>query len=508
MTDDIDRLKAFYKTNGFYETKVDATVTPLPPDAVERHVSASTKGPPLRATSFTITGLDSVPDSAAIVRDLPIGKGLRVGLLLVANALDSITARAAQSGLSARGGPAHFHGQPVEARRQAWSFRSRPARGRGSARSTSRRAGPHAENALRRSTARSCCGCSAFDAAIGTATARSATRAQPVQPRRVPSRRHRARLRVAGDGPFVGINVDLREDFLRQLQTRRRVGTARLFPRQRDVHRQELPRPARSGSTSRAVCPSSASASPTHWGCAVRSRPAGARQHRQLEAELLRGRDGSSTGAVRRQLGAGILGLHRAPRPVQGVPPHDVHRHRHASATRNIAVTTPFRLGYTFEYGQTEAEPAFLCALFTLCNSLRASDHSARSCRSRSRARRCSRCGSTTWSSRAPATSRRRAPRLVAIHRHEATRSSSSRARGRVALPARDRANYVRPSPARRCDRRHKPAAAAGAALRRRRVERARLPAERARSSRRIWWIPSAPKRSCQGRSPTGPSRS
>jgi outer membrane protein insertion porin family/translocation and assembly module TamA len=37
------------------------------------------------------------------------------------------------------------------------------------------------------------------------------------------------------------------------------------------------------------------------------------------------------------------------------------------SATRNVALTTPFQLGYALEYGQTNAEPAFLCAVFTAC---------------------------------------------------------------------------------------------------------------------------------------------
>src|SRR5215831_4545167 len=56
------------------------------------------EGPPIRAESFLITGLDSVPDSAAIVRDLPIGKGQRVGVLLVLTAVDTINARLRNAG--------------------------------------------------------------------------------------------------------------------------------------------------------------------------------------------------------------------------------------------------------------------------------------------------------------------------------------------------------------------------------------------------------------------------
>lgn len=38
------------------------------------------------------------------------------------------------------------------------------------------------------------------------------------------------------------------------------------------------------------------------------------------------------------------------------------------SATRDIGFRTPLRLGYTVEYGRTEAEDAALCALFNRCN--------------------------------------------------------------------------------------------------------------------------------------------
>jgi outer membrane protein insertion porin family/translocation and assembly module TamA len=38
------------------------------------------------------------------------------------------------------------------------------------------------------------------------------------------------------------------------------------------------------------------------------------------------------------------------------------------SATRDIGDRTPLRVGYTFEYGQTEADPPALCALFNRCD--------------------------------------------------------------------------------------------------------------------------------------------
>src|SRR5262249_12867065 len=38
-----------------------------------------------------------------------------------------------------------------------------------------------------------------------------------------------------------------------------------------------------------------------------------------------------------------------------------------ASVTRSLGEQMPFRLGYSLEYGQTQAEPAFLCAIFNSC---------------------------------------------------------------------------------------------------------------------------------------------
>ena len=45
---DVELLKTFYKNNGFYETKVDTIVTPLPPDRVDVTFRID-EGPPLRA---------------------------------------------------------------------------------------------------------------------------------------------------------------------------------------------------------------------------------------------------------------------------------------------------------------------------------------------------------------------------------------------------------------------------------------------------------------------------
>ncbi|HMA24303.1 MAG TPA: BamA/TamA family outer membrane protein, partial [Gemmatimonadaceae bacterium] len=44
------------------------------------------------------------------------------------------------------------------------------------------------------------------------------------------------------------------------------------------------------------------------------------------------------------------------------------------SATRNVGIGMPFRVGYTFEVGRTLAEPAVLCAQFSRCDALQQAD--------------------------------------------------------------------------------------------------------------------------------------
>ena len=92
LAQDVANLKAFYEINGFYDTKVDTVVAPASGSPV-RVTFRIDEGRPLILDSLTITGLDSVPDRAAILRDLPLAVGQRFGRLALANQTDSITTR-------------------------------------------------------------------------------------------------------------------------------------------------------------------------------------------------------------------------------------------------------------------------------------------------------------------------------------------------------------------------------------------------------------------------------
>jgi len=92
LAQDVANLKAFYEINGFYDTKVDTVVT-LASRSSLRVTFRINEGQPLLLDSLTITGLDSVADRAAMLRDLPLVVGQRFGRLLLANQTDSITIR-------------------------------------------------------------------------------------------------------------------------------------------------------------------------------------------------------------------------------------------------------------------------------------------------------------------------------------------------------------------------------------------------------------------------------
>jgi outer membrane protein assembly factor BamA len=94
---DVDQLKALYQNNGFYRTTVD-TIVKAKSSRVVDVVFRIDEGQPLQIDSLTIIGLDSVPDPKGIVNDLQMKVGGRFGLLLLFTDIDSINARLRNAG--------------------------------------------------------------------------------------------------------------------------------------------------------------------------------------------------------------------------------------------------------------------------------------------------------------------------------------------------------------------------------------------------------------------------
>jgi outer membrane protein insertion porin family len=94
---DVDALKALYQNNGFYRTTVDTVVKLVAPRTVDIAFRIN-EGEPLRIDTLTITGLDSVPDPQSVTRDLQMKGAGRFGLLLLFTDIDSINARLRNAG--------------------------------------------------------------------------------------------------------------------------------------------------------------------------------------------------------------------------------------------------------------------------------------------------------------------------------------------------------------------------------------------------------------------------
>jgi outer membrane protein assembly factor BamA len=94
---DVLRLRKFYHDKGYYNAQVDTLVQSMGPRAV-RVVFTVNEGRPIVIDSLAITGLASVRDRARIVAGLPLRAGMPFDVNALAVELDTITARMRNSG--------------------------------------------------------------------------------------------------------------------------------------------------------------------------------------------------------------------------------------------------------------------------------------------------------------------------------------------------------------------------------------------------------------------------
>ncbi|MGH7616409.1 MAG: BamA/OMP85 family outer membrane protein [Gemmatimonadaceae bacterium] len=366
LAGDIGLLENFYKARGFYQTKVDTVVTPVPPDAVDITFRI-TEGPPIRATSFTITGLDSVPDSSAIVQDLPIGTGRRVGALLILNAIDTINARLRNAGYPNEDVFYGFSANPAQRSATVDLQVVTGARARIGTIAIARTGAeegraPQIDSAIVLRLLGFRTGDWYSDRALNDAR-RSLYN--------LGAYRHvGVDLDSAhgGSDTLADVHVDLREDFLRQYQQEETWAQLDCFRVESQYSDKNfLDRALRLDLTGRVS--KLGFGSPTHWG------PLCDRGY--LEQDSL------ASSKLNYYAGATV----RQPTLFGGrwVPAYSAYTERRGqyksylrttfigldvSATRNIAITTPLRFGYALEYAQTLAEPAFLCAVFSACTAV------------------------------------------------------------------------------------------------------------------------------------------
>ena len=97
LPNDRARLIIFYRRRGYPRVTVDTVVKLLAPGAVEVRFQIN-EGPPVILKSFVIRGLDSVPEKAPIVRDLPASEGGRFDRFALDAAADTIRQRLHNNG--------------------------------------------------------------------------------------------------------------------------------------------------------------------------------------------------------------------------------------------------------------------------------------------------------------------------------------------------------------------------------------------------------------------------
>ncbi|HEY4305575.1 MAG TPA: BamA/TamA family outer membrane protein, partial [Gemmatimonadaceae bacterium] len=97
LAPDVARLTAWYQNNGFFDTKIDTLVKSLSATALDVTFKVN-EGQPLILDTLRITGLDSVRQHDEIVRATDLRLGGRVGASLVRSAVDTIRERLRNSG--------------------------------------------------------------------------------------------------------------------------------------------------------------------------------------------------------------------------------------------------------------------------------------------------------------------------------------------------------------------------------------------------------------------------
>lgn len=368
---DVENLKTLYKNNGFYATKIDTVITPLSPQSV-RVTFRINEGPPLLADSVTITGLDSVPDRRAILHDLQSQVGSRVGQFQMHADIDTITARLRNAGYPRVDVFSAFH-TPAGHERAEIELNvvtgPRTRIGTIDIQRVSAREGqaPGIDSAT----------------VLGLLGFRSGNwysdRSFTEATRNLYNLGAYRHVGITLDGPdsttqaadtVAGVLVDVREDFLRQVQLEEGWGSLDCFRVDGQyTDKNFLDRAWRLDLTTRA--------SKIGYGT-----PTNTRATRNLCYRPQLDQDSIGSSKLNYYVGATV----RQPTLFGGhwVPAYSAYTERRGeykaylrttfigadvSTTRNIALNLPFRVGYTFEFGQTQAEAAELCAVFNRCNA-------------------------------------------------------------------------------------------------------------------------------------------
>ncbi|HEX3532677.1 MAG TPA: POTRA domain-containing protein, partial [Gemmatimonadaceae bacterium] len=97
LPNDRARLIIFYRRRGYPRVTVDTVVKSLAKGAVEVRFKIN-EGPPIILRSFVLHGVDSVPERAQVIRDLPVHEGGRFDRFAIDAAADTVRERLHNNG--------------------------------------------------------------------------------------------------------------------------------------------------------------------------------------------------------------------------------------------------------------------------------------------------------------------------------------------------------------------------------------------------------------------------
>jgi outer membrane protein insertion porin family/translocation and assembly module TamA len=367
LAPDVANLKQFYQNNGFYDAVVDTIVTHRSPTRVDVQFRIN-EGVPIRLDSLRIVGLDSVADTAAVLKNLSLKVGGRFGSDLMNADADTIINRLRNAGYPRADRFTAYHVNR-QAHRATVDMQivTGPLTKLGNIAVASRDAAdgpPKIDSAV-------------VVGLLGLHTGQIySDRALADGQRNLYNLGTYRHVGIAIDTNFAhgdsvaDVKVDLREDLLHQIYQEEGWATLDCFRvNAQYVDRNFLDRAERIELTGRLS--KIGFGDPTDFA-STRNL---CRRH-VLEKDTASSVLNYYAGATLRR--PTLFGSH-------WVPSYSAYTERRgeyqaylrttyvggeAAVNRDLGRGVPFRAAYTMEYGRTVAQPAVLCAVFTLCNSL------------------------------------------------------------------------------------------------------------------------------------------
>jgi outer membrane protein assembly factor BamA len=369
---DILRIKAYYRDRGFYETQVDTVITPAGRRAVKVAFTIN-EGEPIILDEFRVTGLDSVPDGAELREQLQLKVGQPFDFLRFGADMDTIVRKLRDAGYYRAQTIPGYDSDTVARRAQAYITVVPGVRAR---------FGPTEINIIPVSASRG--------QQIDTSVVRRVLGITPgtfysdraiVEAQRnlfqLGTYQH---IEVAPlpdsaqppDDSTVVLSAQLTEDYMRQLDSEVGWGTL-------DCGRMRLQFTDRNFLHQARRLELTGQASKIGYGEPVKTQ--GTRdvctfngQSPLAEDSVMSEKLYYFAGATIRQprlLGRRLqptLALYSERRGEFKAYRRSTQVGADVSATQEIGSRMPLRIGYTFEWGQTQADAPAMCALFNLCD--------------------------------------------------------------------------------------------------------------------------------------------